>query len=216
MYGDSIRLDSLTLSVSLRAFNRAVARPNKLDGVEKEDQEWSSDIKGRYQDLTRLTNQFERKYSDVPGMLLKVARAQLESGQCDEAQVIFEAVYHHRHAVFIERLFAGLYLRAINHQPDDFSGLLARFDPSDDLRFLRALIASPGVAIGIFQVDLATISNNLLTLQKYAEQLLLKPPGWHCDSGKGPQAFVERGRPTLDRSPQKRSLPMARLLNTKS
>jgi len=179
---DSVQLDSLTLSVLSRAFDRAVLRSTTFGPLPADDdKDWSLDIKGRYSDLEEVTDRLQRKYSDVPGMLLKVARAQLGSGQCDRAELVFEAVYRHRHAILMERLFAGSYLRAMGQIPDDFGPLLARFGPSDDLTFMRALIASPGIALGMFPNDLTTTGRLFQDLQKYAEELLRRSSPPRCN-----------------------------------
>ena len=180
-YDDSIQLDSLTLSLLLKAFNHAVTPRSALDTAAENDKEWAGDIKSRYLELAQATDLFQRKYSDVPGMLLKVARAQLESGQCEKAEVLFEAVYHHRHAVLIERLFAGMYLRGMDREPDDMKSLLARFGPSDDWTFFRSLLASPGVGLGIFQSDRNTNASRLTDLHKSANEVFLRTSKWRCN-----------------------------------
>jgi hypothetical protein len=146
-----------------------------------QENNWATDVSRRYRDLVDVTDKLQIKYSDVPGMLLRIARAQLESGQCDKSEVIFEAVYHHRHAIIMERLLAGLYLRALKHEPDDFARFLTLFSPADDGTFLRAFLASPGIGIGVFYSDLTTNGNRMVQLQKYAQELLDKPPKWRCN-----------------------------------
>jgi hypothetical protein len=181
LYEDSIQLDSLMLSTRLRAFNRAVSWSSTFGPLPAEDdRDWALDVKARYNDLSHATEQFQHKYSDVPGMLLKVARAQRESGQCDRAQVLFEAVYQHRHAMLVERIFAGLYLRAMDRPPDDFVQLLARFGPTDDWKFMRAELASPGIGLGMFQEDFKELSDRLTDLHAYADDLLDNPPKQRC------------------------------------
>lgn len=179
-YEDSIQLDSLTISLRSKAFAHAIQQP-KISAQTMQENNWSTDVTSRYRDLVDTTDRLQIKYSDVPGMLLRIARAQLESGQCDKSEVIFEAVYHHRHAIIMERLLAGLYLRALKHEPDDFGRLLTLFSPADDGKFLRAFLASPGIGIGVFYSDINANGNRMVQLQKYAQDLLDKPPQWRCN-----------------------------------
>jgi hypothetical protein len=182
-YKDSIQLDSLTLSFTLRAFEHATAAPNKLPSASQQDSEWSSNTQARYKDLVETTDQLQDRYSDIPGMLLKVARAQLESGQCEKAHTVFEAVYEHRHAILMERLFAGLYLRTMRQEPNDFEPILARFSPLDDATFVRSLLASPGITIGMFRKKdgFATFAKGVEQLQKYGEELYQQSSPPRCD-----------------------------------
>jgi hypothetical protein len=192
---DSIQLDSLTLGVYLRAFEYAV-RPKTSTAIVQNDAEWSSDIRSRYSDLVEVTDRFELKYSDVPGMLLKVAIAQLESGQCEKAQTVFEAVYNHRHAILMERIFAGLYLRIMHHEPNDLESILARFGPSDDATFVRSILASPGVGLGMFQYGYIELRNGIVALRKYEEELFQQSSQPRC-------AFVESKPPVQSNRLQK-------------
>ena len=180
-YKDSIQLDSLTMSLSLRAYEHAMALTKSPSTATGKDLGWSRDIQRRSADLVLITDQFEVKYSDVPGMLLKVARAQLESGQCERAQTVFEAVYHHRHAILIERVFAGLYLRTMRQEPDDFALILARFGPSDDATFIRSIFASPGITVGMFPHGYGTFADGIAKLQRYGAQLLQQASPPQCE-----------------------------------
>ena len=182
---DSVQLDSLTLSTLLRAYSRA-RKNNESTSFGGDDKTWAMNTRHRYSDLVSASDRFQRNYSDAPGMLLKVARAQLESGQCDKARVTFEAVYSHRHSVLLERLFAGLYLRTMNRAPNNLGALLARFGPANDWTFMRGLFSSEGIGLAMYSEVLKDTGNRLVELDDYANKLLDRPTLWYCD----PQPYV--------------------------
>jgi len=178
---DSMWLDSLILSLSHKALERATAHSKTPAAVAQSDAQWSSDIQGRYSDLVQVTDRFEDKYSDVPGVLLNVARAQLESGQCEKAEIVFQAIYYHRHAILIERIFAGLYLRTMRHEPSDLKSILARFGPSSDITFGRSITASPGIILAeLVKRGNAFSGNDMEDLRKYEEELSQQSSAPRC------------------------------------
>jgi hypothetical protein len=179
-HADSVQLDAMTISLLSRAFIRSRDRNQDLSRI-PDDLQWATDAAARYRDLSDTTDRLQRKYSDDPGMLLRIARAQLESGQCAKAQLVFDAVYHHRHATISEQVFAGLYLRSMDREPDDFEPLLARFDPSGGWSFLRMLMASPGLGIEMFYYDFDVASKRFDEMHNYAEQLASKHLTWECN-----------------------------------
>jgi hypothetical protein len=69
----------------------------------------------------------------------------------------------------------------MNHAPDDFGTLLARFGPSDDRTFIRAFFASPGIALGMYGVNLGETGNRLVQLRTYANELLVASSPPQCD-----------------------------------